>query len=157
MNEPQGPRPIVVGVDGSDDSKQALRWAAQQAEITTAPLHVVTAWHLPVAFGTVWQMPATYGRSHDLSGVDFSEDAKKTLYGAIEEVLGKSPSVAVTPQLVAGHPARVLIEASQQATLLVVGASGHGGFVGMLLGSVTQHCVSHSACPVLVIRDPGRK
>jgi nucleotide-binding universal stress UspA family protein len=155
MNEPQGQRPIVVGIDGSDDSKYALRWAAQQAELTNATLEATTAWQLPVDFGTVWQMPATYGRSHDLSQVDFSEDAKTTLHGAIEEVLGARPRVQVTPQLVSGHPAKVLIEASRHAGLLVVGASGHGGFVGMLLGSVTQHCVTHSACPVVVVRQPA--
>jgi nucleotide-binding universal stress UspA family protein len=158
MNEPQGgPPAIVVGIDGSEDSKHALRWAAQQAELTNAPLHVITAWQYPVDFGTAWQIPATYGRSHDFSHVDFSEDAKKTLDGVIEEVLGKDPRVTVAPQLVRGHPAQVLIEASRQAGLLAVGASGHGGFVGMLLGSVTQHCVGHSACPVVVIRRPAQK
>ncbi len=155
MNEPQGLPAIVAGVDGSEDSKHALRWAAQQAELTHAPLQVVTAWHYPVDFGTAWQIPATYGRSHDFSHADFSADAKKTLDGAIEEVLGKDPRVPVTPQLVSGHPAQVLIEASAHAGLLVLGASGHGGFVGMLLGSVTQHCVSHSACPVVVVRHPA--
>ena len=148
MNEPQGgPPAIVVGIDGSEDSKHALRWAAQQAELTNAPLQAITAWQYPVDFGTAWQIPATYGRSHDFSHADFSEDAKKTLDGAIEEVLGKDRRISVTPQLVRGHPAQVLIEASGHAGLLVVGASGHGGFVGMLLGSVTQHCVGHSACP----------
>ncbi len=157
MNEPQGLPAIVVGIDGSDDSKHALRWAARQAELTNATLQAVTAWHLPVDFGTAWQIPATYGRSHDLSQVDFSEDANKTLHGAIEEVLGEAPRISVTPQLVSGHPAQVLIEASREAGLLVVGASGHGGFVGMLIGSVTQHCVSHSVCPVVVIRRPAQK
>jgi nucleotide-binding universal stress UspA family protein len=155
MNEPDGRPPIVVGVDGSEDSKYALRWAAQQAELTNAPLQAITAWHFPIDFGTAWQIPATYGRSHDFSGVDFSEEAKRTLDGTIEEVLGKDPRVSVTPELVSGHPAQVLIDASQQAGLLVLGASGHGGFVGMLLGSVTQHCVSHSACPVVVVRHPA--
>lgn len=157
MNEPGAPPAIVVGIDGSEDSKQALRWAAQQAALTHAPLQAITAWHYPVDFGTAWQIPATYGRSHDFSQVDFSADAKRTLDGAIEEVLGKDPRVSVTPQLVSGHPAEVLIEASEHAGLLVVGASGHGGFVGMLLGSVTQHCVSHASCPVVVIRRPTQK
>lgn len=155
MNEPHGLPAIVVGIDGSEDSKHALRWAAQQAELTHAPLRAVTAWQLPVDFGTAWQIPATYGRSHDLSHVDFAEDAKKTLHGEIAEVLGEIPRVSVTPLLVSGHPAKVLIEASRRAGLLVVGASGHGGFVGMLLGSVTQHCVAHSACPVVVVRHPA--
>jgi nucleotide-binding universal stress UspA family protein len=154
MSEPA----IVVGIDGSDDSKEALRWAARQAELTNAPLHALTAWELPVDFGTVWQMPVTIGRSHDLTHVDFAEGAKKVLHGVIEEVLGGDASrVSVTPQLINAHPARALIDASGRAGLLVVGASGHGGFVGMLLGSVTQHCVTHSVCPVVVIRHPARK
>jgi len=154
MNEPQDQPAIVVGIDGSEDSKHALRWAAEQAYLTNAALQATTAWQFPVDFGTVWQLPATYGRSHDLSEVDFSEDAKKTLHGVVEEALGEHPRLSVTPQLVSGHPAQVLIEASRHAGLLVVGASGHGGFVGMLLGSVTQHCVTHSTCPVVVVRHP---
>jgi nucleotide-binding universal stress UspA family protein len=152
MSEPRDQLPIVVGIDGSEDSKDALRWAARQAELTATTVTAVMAWQLPVTFGTVWQMPATYGRSHDLSQVDFSADAKKTLDAALEEVLGAGAHVAVTPQLVNGHAAPVLIEASRHAALLVVGRSGHGGFAGMLIGSVSQHCVSHAACPVVVVR-----
>jgi nucleotide-binding universal stress UspA family protein len=151
MSEPRGRSPIVVGVDGSEDSKDALRWAAQQAGLTGSNLAAVTAWQLPVSFGTVWQMPATYGKSHDLSQVDFAADARKTLDAALAEVLGANPQVSVTPQLVSGHPAPVLIEASRHAALLVVGRSGLGGFAGMLIGSVSQHCVSHAACPVVVV------
>ena len=84
MSEPRGQLPIVVGIDGSDDSKDALRWAARQAELAATTLTVVTAWQLPVSFGTVWQMPATYGKSHDLSQVDFAADAKKTLDATLE-------------------------------------------------------------------------
>jgi nucleotide-binding universal stress UspA family protein len=152
MSEPRDQLPIVVGVDGSEDSKDALRWAARQAELTATTVTAVMAWQLPVTFGTVWQMPATYGKSHDLSQVDFSADAKKTLDAALEEVLGAGAHVVVTPQLVNGHAAPVLIEASRHAALLVVGRSGHGGFAGMLIGSVSQHCVSHAACPVVVVR-----
>jgi nucleotide-binding universal stress UspA family protein len=92
MNEPQGgPPAIVVGIDGSEDSKHALRWAAQQAELTNAPLHAITAWRYPVDFGTAWQIPATYGRSHDFSHVDFSEDAKKTTGDVAKLVVAPLP------------------------------------------------------------------
>ena len=155
MSEPLG-QPIVVGVDGSQDSKDALRWAARQAELTGATLRVLTAWQLPISFGTVWQMPATYGKSHDFAQKDFAEDARKTLHAEIDEVLGEDRTELVTPQLVIGHPAQVLIEASRGAGLLVVGGRGHGGFAGMLLGSVSQHCVSHAACPVVVVRHTAR-
>jgi nucleotide-binding universal stress UspA family protein len=157
MSEPRGQLPIVVGIDGSEDSKDALRWAARQAELTATTLTVVTAWQLPVSFGTVWQMPATYGKSHDLSQVDFAADAKKTLDATLEEVLGADAHVSVTPQLVSGRAAPVLIEASRHAALLVVGRSGHGGFAGMLIGSVSQHCVSHAACPVVVVRHSTKR
>jgi len=104
MNEPRGLPAIVVGIDGSEDSKHALRWAAQQATLTNTPLQAITAWHYPVDFGTAWQIPATYGRSHDFSKADFSEDAKMTLDTAIAEVLGKDPQVPITLQnLVSGH------------------------------------------------------
>jgi nucleotide-binding universal stress UspA family protein len=152
MSTPHGQPPIVVGVDGSADSKDALRWAARQAEVTGTALDVVTAWHMPVDFGTVWQMPATYGKTRDLSETGLATDAHATLSAAIEEVLGPKPRVEVTPKLVAGHAAQVLIDASRKAALLVVGGSGHGGFAGMLLGSVSQHCVHHAACPVVVVR-----
>jgi nucleotide-binding universal stress UspA family protein len=157
MSEPRDQLPIVVGIDGSDDSKGALRWAARQAELTATTVEAVTAWQLPVTFGTVWQMPATYGKSHDLSHVDFAADAKKTLEAAIEEVLGSEPHVTVTRHLVSGHPAPVLIEAARHAALLVVGRSGHGGFAGMVIGSVSQHCVSHAACPVVVVRHSTKR
>jgi nucleotide-binding universal stress UspA family protein len=150
MSGPHGRAPIVVGVDGSEDSKDALRWAARQAQLTDAPLEVIAAWHLPVDFATAWQIPATYGKSR--AQVDFTEDAHKVLTAAIEEVLGANPQVVVTPKLVSGQAAPVLIEASRHAALLVVGGSGHGGFTGMLLGSVSQHCVQHATCPVVVVR-----
>ena len=112
MSEPRDQLPIVVGIDGSEDSKDALRWAARQAELTATTLTAVTAWQLPVSFGTVWQMPATYGKSHDLAQVDFAADAKKTLDATLEGVLGADAHVSVTPQLVSGRAAPVLIEAS---------------------------------------------
>ena len=156
MSEPRGQLPIVVGIDGSEDSKDALRWAARQAELTATTLTAVTAWQLPVSFGSAWQIPATYGKSHDLSREYLAADGRKALDATLEEVLGTGPPVPVTPQLVSGHAAPVLIEASQHAALLVVGRSGHGGFAGMLIGSVSQHCVSHAACPVVVVRHPAQ-
>ena len=158
MSEPQDQPAIVVGIDGSEDSKHALRWAAQQAELTNDPLQAITAWQYRSSFGTVWQIPATYGRSHDFSHVDFSEDAKKTLDGVIEEVLGeRPPDIGDTASWSGDIRRRCSSRPLRHAGLLVVGASGHGGFVGMLLGSVTQHCVGHSACPVVVIRRPAQK
>jgi nucleotide-binding universal stress UspA family protein len=133
---------IVVGVDGSDASKEALRWAARQAELTDACLRVITSWHPPViVYGPV-PMPE----------VDYSVAAGRVLQNTIKEILGDPPRVASTSQVVEGPPAMSLIQSAATADLLVVGSRGHGAFVGMLLGSVASHCVSHAPCPVVVVR-----
>lgn len=137
---------VVVGVDGSRASKDVLRWAARQAQLTGAELRAVIA----------WRWPTTYGWAPDYSGFDFAADARKTLEEAVTEALGAAPSVPVIINVIEGHPAEVLIDASRAADLLVVGSRGHGAFTGMLLGSVSQHCVQHATCPVLVYRHPTR-
>lgn len=136
---------VVVGVDGSPSSKDALRWAARQAGLLGGEVHAVTA----------WRIPATYGAAPDYSDVDFAAQASKMLDEVLAETLGATPPVPVLNSVVEGHPAEVLIEASRPAELLVVGSHGHGAFTGMLLGSVSQHCVHHATCPVVVIRHPA--
>ncbi|WP_406176222.1 universal stress protein [Streptomyces sp. NBC_00996] len=141
---PRGRQPIVVGVDGSAASEEALRWAAGQAELTGAELRVITAWRLPV----------TYGYPPDYSGVGYQDRARETLDAAIGQVLGPTPRLAVDARVEEGHPAQVLLAAAGEADLLVVGSRGHGAFTGMLLGSTAQHCLRHAPCPVLVV-PPG--
>lgn len=136
---------VVVGVDGSDASKDALRWAAKQAQLTGGEVQAVIA----------WQWPLTYGYYGVFSDVDFAAQARTTLEEVIAESLGEPPSVPVISSVVEGHPAAVLIEASRSADLLVVGSRGRGVFTGMLLGSVSESCVHHATCPVLVIRRPA--
>jgi nucleotide-binding universal stress UspA family protein len=131
---------IVVGVDGSPCSLEALRWAARQAELTGAELHAVMAWSLPEIYGYVPR--------------DFGGETREALARAVEQALGPQPRIPVVCQAVEGHPAEALIDASRDAQLLVVGSHGHGSFRGMLLGSVSQHCVGHAHCPVLVMREP---
>ncbi|GAA5156354.1 hypothetical protein GCM10023321_31960 [Pseudonocardia eucalypti] len=133
---------VVVGVDGSDASLDALRWAARQAELTGAALHAVT----------VWQWPTTYGYAPGYSDVDFAALAEETLTQAVEQTFGTTPGVVVVRRVLEGHPASALTEAARGADLLVVGSRGHGGFAGMLLGSVGQHCVQHAPCPVVITR-----
>ncbi|MEV6940785.1 universal stress protein [Streptomyces sp. NPDC051172] len=133
---------IVVGVDGSEASRAALRWAARQAGLTGAELRPVQAWRLP----------PTYGMPTDYSDVDFEKQARENLRRTLDETLGEHPGVPVAPQVVEGHPAAVLTEAARNADLLVVGSHGHGAFAGMLLGSVSHHCVHHATCPVTVVR-----
>nr|WP_083212255.1 universal stress protein [Mycobacterium malmoense] len=139
-------RPVIaVGIDGSEASKDALRWAANQAQLTSGEVHAVIA----------WQTPSSYGYYVDYFDADAAADARKTLQEVVSSTLGESPSVPVTSRVVKGQPAEVLIEASRSADLLVVGSRGRGAFTGMLLGSVSQHCVQHAACPVLVVRAPA--
>jgi nucleotide-binding universal stress UspA family protein len=132
--------PVVVGVDGSEESKKALRWAARYAEQFAAPLRPLLAWQEPTSYG--W--PAYY------DDVDFAEQARVKLQEVVDEVLGDS-RVDLTIQH--AHAAAALIEASHGAELLVVGQRGHGEFHDRLLGSVSQHCVHHAHCPVVVVRN----
>ncbi len=143
MVSPQERR-IVVGVDGSESSVRALTWAAQQAQLTGAVLEVVTTWEWPTSYG--WGLVIPEGWSP-------TEDAQKVLDEAIEPVAGSYPGVTIRPTIIEGHPAPVLVKESEGAELLVVGSRGHGEFAGMLLGSVSEHCVTNARCPVLVIRD----
>lgn len=138
---------IVAGVDGSDSSLGALRWAIRQAGLTGAAVQAVAAWHYPVPTGGYGWAPVGAEQSYD-----FKEIAEKTLADAISNTLDPGSNVRVHAQVVEGNAAQVLIDASAGADLLVVGSRGHGGFSEALLGSVSQHCVHHAPCPVVIIR-----
>ncbi|MGZ4521761.1 MAG: universal stress protein [Mycobacteriaceae bacterium] len=135
---------IVVGVDGSEPSRQALRWPAQQAERSTATLVAVIAWEPLEVFGSMTPPTAL--------AADFSADAGNVLEHTVKSVLGSQPPVPVTIEVVQGRPALILDQASHRADLLVVGNRGHGALEEVLLGSVSLHCVFHAACPVVVVR-----
>jgi nucleotide-binding universal stress UspA family protein len=138
---------IVVGVDGSLASQAALEWAGDEAVVHGSELVVLTAW-LPIPpplAGTSSTLP-THGITNP------GETAKEQLMEAIRDVLGEDPLVLVRPRVKEGNAAKLLIDLSEDADLLVVGASGHGGFAGMLLGSVSQHVASHARCTVVVVR-----
>jgi len=139
-------RRIVVGVDGSPSSMAALRWAILQAELTGCAVDAVTAWRLPSRYG----FAAIADRAADFEG-----DARKILTDALNEVSSVEPDVVIRSCVVEGHPAEVLVRAARGADMLVVGSQGHGGFTAALLGSVSQYCVHHAPCPVLVIRGTG--
>ncbi|MGW3268243.1 universal stress protein [Streptomyces sp. NPDC001056] len=138
---------IVVGVDGSEGSKQALDWAVRQAVLTGGRVEAVIAWDVPQFHGALgWLLPSASDEAA-LEG-----RAQSELTNAVEEAVAAHPTVQVSTVVRYGAPAGVLIEASRDAVLLVVGSRGLGGFRGLLLGSVAQHCVQHAACPVLVLR-----
>lgn len=140
---------IVVGIDGSAGSLRALRWAVQEAQLRGLKVRAIMAWEQPVAYGssTMWSL-----------GVDPSAESKEDLALAarievsrLEGESGPVDDIAISYEALEGHPAEVLLLAAQDAELLVVGSRGHGGFVGALLGSVSQHVVQHARCPVTVI------
>ncbi len=135
---------IVVGVDGSDSSLMALEWAARQAELTGSTLDAMTTWDWPMNYGWAVPIPSDYNPK---------SDAQDLVDEAVARVRDMHSRVDVRTTVVEGHPAPVLIEASRAADLLVVGSRGHGEFAGMLLGSVSEHCVSNAHCPVVVVRN----
>ncbi|MCM4081240.1 universal stress protein [Paractinoplanes hotanensis] len=138
---------IVVGVDGSSGAKIALAWAMNQAKLTGATVEAVIA----------WQDPAIYGAAYGWTSVSFEGDTygvamTKLLDDSIAEVAGETGTpVPVLPRVVQGHPVEALLKAAAGAQLLVVGSRGHGTFAGILLGSVSQHCVQRASCPVVVV------
>jgi len=140
---------IVVGVDGSKSSKAALAWAVRQAELTGASVDAVIAWHYPIAFGGTPLTPVGA-----LMDTDFAAAAARVLNIAISETTNPAGPVKISSTVREGNAAPILLEAADGSDLLVVGSRGHGGFAEALLGSVSQHCVHHAPCPVVIIRGP---
>jgi nucleotide-binding universal stress UspA family protein len=137
---------IVVGVDGSPGSRAALTWAAAEAADHGADLVVVNVWEHTVP-------PPTGSVSVSEHYVpDPSQRTADDLVEVIREELGDQPPVLVQPRVKHGTAAKVLIEESANADLLVVGTRGHGGFAGLVLGSVSQHVAAYAQCPVTVVR-----
>ncbi|HZD98640.1 MAG TPA: universal stress protein [Micromonosporaceae bacterium] len=131
---------IVVGVDGSTQSQQALRWAARFASTMQARINAVAVWDFPVTYG--WGLPADWNPGDDM---------KKLLTETVELALGPERAPDMTLTIRQGGAAHVLLEESADALMLVVGSRGHGGFAGLLLGSVSAAVAEHATCPVLVV------
>ena len=138
---------IVVGVDGSKESLAALDWACAQAEQRGAEVAAVTTWTLPPSPSDPPFASFPWG-----SSVDFTDSSRELLAKAVADVATAHPDVKISQHVLAGNAAATLIEFSKEADLVVVGAKGHGGFTGMLIGSVSQHVLAHSACTVAVVR-----
>jgi nucleotide-binding universal stress UspA family protein len=142
-------RRIVVGVDGSECSKTALAWALNQARWSGARVEAVCTWQEPAMYGFTYATAPGVFEGESLSAL-----TGKILQETIAEVSGRvagATAVDVVPMVVEGPPAMVLLRIAAGAELLVVGSRGHGAFSGMLLGSVSQHCVQHAPCPVAVV------
>lgn len=141
---------VIVGVDGSETARKAVRWAAREAKLRGMKLELVSAWEIPIysyAYG--------YG-----FGPAISEEMMKSLTAraedhlaeALDEARAEAREVQIETIAVEGQPAKVLVEVAKGADLLVVGSRGLGGFRELLLGSVSQQCAQHATCPVVIVR-----
>jgi nucleotide-binding universal stress UspA family protein len=138
---------IVVGVDGSEGSRAALRWAIAEGALRDASVDAVITWQSPTyAYTGVAVMPPVV----ELAGAATAA-LDETLAAETAGLTGAEADVTITPVVVEGPAAAVLIERSRTADLLVVGSRGYGGFRGLLLGSVSHQCASHARCPVVVV------
>jgi len=133
---------IVVGVDGSEQSEQALRWATRMSLATGAQIDAVTAWHVPVGYGGAY-LPESWSPK---------DDARATLTRTVDAVFAGGRPAGMRLLVRQGQAAQALLDAAAGAEMLVVGSRGRGGFVGLLLGSVSTACAQHADCPVLVVR-----
>ena len=139
---------VVVGVDGSGESVAALRWAADYAKAAGATVQALIAWHYPDVAGE-----APVGHAPPPIRHETEQHIKATLDQAVRQVYPDPAAAGVQTRITYSHPSQALVEASKAASLLVVGSRGHGAFTGMLLGSVSMHCVTSAFCPVTVVRQ----
>lgn len=139
---------IVVGVDYSEGAKAALRFAFEEAKLRGARLRAVHAWK----FGYVG-VPGLQGSAVDTGLSDLHEAAESALDTTLREAIPDTGEVEVERRVVEGRPGAVLVEESRGADLVVVGSRGLGGFAGLLLGSVSQQCAHHAACPVVIVHS----
>ena len=139
---------IVVGVDHSEGARAALRFALEEAKLRQARLRVVHAWQYGYigATGVEGAYPALGGDIKELR-----DGAESALEETLRQSIPETGTVGIERRVVEGRPAAVLVDESEGADLLVVGSRGHGGFTGLLLGSVSQQCAHHATCPVVIV------
>jgi nucleotide-binding universal stress UspA family protein len=142
MSEMTDPRPrVVVGVDGSDPSKLALRWAARIAAAEDAHIDAVMAWQMPtLAYASIGPI------------VGMQNAMEEALKHAVDDVFGEQRPNGMQLRAIQGGGAPVLLDASRDAFMVVVGSRGRGGFAGLLLGSVSATVAEHAECTVLIVR-----
>jgi nucleotide-binding universal stress UspA family protein len=138
---------IVVGVDGSETADAALEFAVAEAALRGATLRIVSAWDIPAA---------AYGGGYlDLDeGIVLAirDEAQKVADAAAATAAGSQPSLRCDVRVIEGQAAAALLDQAADASLLVVGNRGRGGFASLLLGSVSQQVVQHATCPVVIVR-----
>ncbi|MGW4499962.1 universal stress protein [Micromonospora sp. NPDC004336] len=142
--------PVVVGVDGSECSMEAVGFAFEEASRRGAPLLALQAWLYPTPVGPGDILPLVY----DLDA--YAAEQERTLAESLAGFAERYPDVPVRHRLVRGTPARVLVEESKTAQLVVVGARGRGPLSGLLLGSVSHAVLHHAHSPLVIVRNPKR-
>lgn len=147
MGKSTSPGRIVVGVDGSEASVEALRQAQRLAVPLGASVEAIAYWNFPPVYEGYVAVGIT----------GFEEAAEQILKESVEKAFGIDVPDNVTSHLEQGHPRQGLIQASRRAEMIVVGRRGHGGFGGLLMGSVSSACVAHAHCPVLVVHTPEKE
>jgi len=140
---PASQQRFVVGIDGSEQSQEALRWALRQARLTGASVDMVA----------VWRYPVTYSLAVMGEDLGLEAEARKMLAEVLSQAGEDAAGVEVRELVGEGPPAQVLLDSARGADLLIVGSRGRGGFASAVLGSVSLACVLHAPCPVLVFRE----
>ena len=144
---------ILVGTDGSKNACAAVVWAAREAALRNVELHVIHAWTPGLAaYPSPWYTPSDVGVEASLEASETI--AKRICESAHEQARTAAPGVNVRFEAIEGGSTQVLLDQSKDADLLVVGARGHGGFIGLVLGSVSDQCARHSHIPVVVVPAP---
>ena len=146
-------KPIVVGIDGSDASREALRWAAEEARLRSASLVAVHVWSFipPQPIGDPGMLAVPAG---DFPGqLEAERDAASgALEAAVADARATAPGIEVEQKLIEGDPGDALVTESESAQLVVVGSHGRSGLQAAILGSVSRHVTTHAASPVVVVK-----
>ena len=137
---------IVVGHDGSAQADQALTTALELAQALAASVVIVRAWSIDTA-----PRGAVFHDGYAASFAEITATVRERLRAETASLVARYPGLRVEFRGVLGQPSGVLVDASAGARMLVVGSRGLGGFAGLLLGSVSEQCVRHASCPVLVV------
>lgn len=139
-------KPVFVGYDGSDGARRAVLWAARQASAAKLPLVIVHCW--------VWPLfTQDLGPVAGVKDSGLQHDAEKIAAEGVDIAVQAAPGLEVSKRLVAGFPAEILTRLSAEASLLVTGTRGLGGFSGLLVGSVSLHLAASASCPIAIVRE----
>ncbi len=144
---------IVVGVDGSEESRAALDWAVEEGRLRQAPVLAIHAWEVPLVPAPTGLVPPSVEVVGDLT--ELREDAASLVETMVREIAGDAADVEIRPLTVEDKPVRALLDAAERndAQMIVVGSRGHGGFVSLLIGSTSDQVARHATCPVVIHRQ----